>query len=52
MVKILRKSSENHGAQAQHLLFLLAKTRYFYAIAFKMLKIELKFKFMILITKV
>ena len=36
----------------QNLVVLLAKDRYFVAIAFKMLKMEFKFKYTILITKV
>ena len=34
----------------QNLVFLLAKNRYFVVIAFKVLKMELKFKYTILIT--
>ena len=44
MVKILSNS--------QNLLFLLAKNRYLVVIAFKMLKMEFKVKYKILITKV
>ena len=50
MVKIFRKSYENHEAQFPNIVFLLIKNRNFVIIAFKMLKME--FKYTILITKV
>ena len=42
--KILRKSQENHEAQFQNLVFLLAKNRCFVIIAFKVLKTEFKIR--------
>ena len=47
MLKILRKSSENHEAQLPTFVFSLAKNRHFVVIAFKMLKMEFKFKYAI-----
>ena len=53
MVKILRKSYEKiTRLNFQKLVFLLAKNRIFVIIAFKMLKMEFKFKNKILITYV
>ena len=52
MAKILRKSYENHKAQFPKLSLLLAKNQYFVILAFKMLKLEFKFKYPILITNV
>ena len=56
MVKILRKSYENFKKitrlNFQNLMFLMVKNRYFVVVAFKMLKMEFKFKHTILITKV
>jgi len=53
MINILRKSYEHHKAQfPKYSVFLLAKNRYFVVIAFKMLKVEFKFKYTILLTKV
>ena len=49
------KSYENlkkiTGLNFQKLVLLLAKNRYFVVIAFKMLKMEFKFKYTVLITK-
>ena len=52
MVKILRKSLENHEAQFPKLSIFLAKYRYFIIIAFKKLKMQFKFKYTILSTNV
>ena len=49
MVKILRKITR---LNFQTLVLLLAINQYFIVIAFKMLKLEFKFKYMILIKKV
>ena len=49
MVKSLRTSNlkKNTRLNFQNLVFLLAKNRYFVVIAFKMLKMEFKFKYTI-----
>ena len=52
MIKVLRESLENQEAQFPKFSVLLAKNRYFVVIAFKMLKMEFKFMYTILITKV
>ena len=50
------KSSNNRKEMTrfnfQNLMFLLAKKRYFVVTAFKMLKMEFKFQYTILLTKV
>ena len=50
MVKILRKSEENYEAPCPKFSGFLAKNRYFVIFALKMLKMEFKFKYKILIT--
>ena len=52
MAKILRKSEEIHEALLPEFSFLLAKNRNFVIIAFNMLKMELKFEYTRLMTKV
>ena len=51
MVKIIRKSEENHEARFQNFTFLMAKNRYFVVIAFKLPKMEFKFKYTVIIMK-
>ena len=51
MVKILKNHKKITRLNFQKLLLLLAKNRYFVAIAFKIFKMEFKFKYTILITK-
>ena len=52
MVKILENLKKITRLSFQNLVFLLAKNRYFVIIAFKMLKMEFKFKCAILVTNV
>ena len=52
MVKILRTSYESHEAQFLKFSVFIGQNRYFVVIAFKMLKMECKFKYTILLTKV
>jgi len=50
MVKILRNRKKIARLNFQNLVFLSAKIRYFVIIAFKVLKMEFKFKYTILLT--
>ena len=52
MGKILRKSYENHKAQFPKLSVFIGQNRYFVIITFKILKMEFKFNYTILITNV
>ena len=52
MVKILENLKKVMRLNSQNVVFLLAKNQYFVDIAFKILKMEFKFKHTILITKV
>ena len=52
MVKILRKSEENHKAQFPKVSVFIGLNQYFIANSFQMLKMEFKFKYTILRTSV
>ena len=52
MVKILQNRKKIIRLNFHNLVLLLTKNRYFVVIEFKMLKVEFKFKYTILITKV
>ena len=52
MVKILRKSKENHEAPFRKFSVFIGHKSIFRLIAFKILKMEFKVKYKILITKV
>ena len=52
MAKILRGPSENNKAQFPNISAVLSKKRYYVFISFNMLKMEFKFEYTILITKV
>ena len=51
MVKTLENLKKVTRLDFQNLVFLLAKIWYFVVFAFKVLKVEFKFKYIILITK-